>query len=93
MNVTLDDDARELRDLAAQVLARRTSPEQLEATEATADRFDLRLWEELATTGREQERLSRDIARLKDLLDAVYGSRSWKISRPLRRLSGLLRGH
>ena len=51
MNVTLDEEARELRDLAAQVLSRRTSPEQLEAVESTPDRFDVRLWDELATTG------------------------------------------
>ena len=51
MNVTLDDDARELRNLAAQVLSRRTSPDQLEATESTPDRFDAQLWNELATTG------------------------------------------
>ena len=51
MNVTLDDDARELRDLAAQVLARRTTPEELERIEGTSDRFDEQLWGDLAGTG------------------------------------------
>ena len=51
MNVTLDDDARALRDLAAQVCSRRTSPDQLERIEATPDRFDAELWDELAATG------------------------------------------
>ena len=51
MNVTLDDDARALRDLAAQVLTKRTAPDQLERIEATSDRFDADLWGELARTG------------------------------------------
>ena len=51
MNVTLDEDARALQALAAQVLAKRTSPDQLERTEATPDRFDAALWHDLAETG------------------------------------------
>ena len=51
MNVTLDDDARALRDLAAQVLSGRTTPDKLERVEATTDRFDADLWADLASTG------------------------------------------
>jgi alkylation response protein AidB-like acyl-CoA dehydrogenase len=51
VNVTLDDDALALRALAAQVLSARTSPDKLERTEATPDRFDADLWADLAQTG------------------------------------------
>ena len=51
MNVTLDSDELSLRDLAAQVLSRRTSVDDLDRVEATPDRFDSTLWRELAETG------------------------------------------
>lgn len=51
MNITLDDDAFALRDLAAQVLSGRTSPDKLERIEVTPDRFDVDLWTDLARTG------------------------------------------
>lgn len=46
---------------------------------------------EIEAAGQEQERLIHEIGRLRSLLDAIYASTSWKISRPVRWLSGLLR--
>src|ERR1700759_3387861 len=51
MNLTLDETQNDLAGLAAQILAGRSKPEQIEAVEATDDRFDRELWRELAEAG------------------------------------------
>lgn len=51
MNLTLDETQRDLAGLAAQILAGRGKPEQIEQIEATDDAFDRELWRELAEAG------------------------------------------
>lgn len=51
MNLTLDETQNDLAGLAAQILAGRSKPEQIDAVEATDDRFDRELWRELAEAG------------------------------------------
>ena len=51
MNVTLDDDARELQALAREILSRQSTAERLAEVEQTPDRFDHELWAQLADAG------------------------------------------
>ncbi|MBV9484775.1 MAG: acyl-CoA/acyl-ACP dehydrogenase [Frankiaceae bacterium] len=51
MNLSLDETQNDLAGLAAQIMAGRGKPEQIEATEATEDAFDRDLWRELAEAG------------------------------------------
>jgi alkylation response protein AidB-like acyl-CoA dehydrogenase len=51
MNLTLDETQNDLAGLAKQILAGRSKPEQIDAVEATDDRFDRELWRELAEAG------------------------------------------
>ena len=51
MNVTLDDDARELQTLAREILSRQSTAERLAEVEQTPDRLDRELWAQLAEAG------------------------------------------
>jgi acyl-CoA dehydrogenase len=51
MNFSLDDNQTAVRDLAADLFARRVDTAQIEKVEATADRFDRDLWSALADSG------------------------------------------
>jgi alkylation response protein AidB-like acyl-CoA dehydrogenase len=51
MNFTLDEPQQSLRDLAADLFAKRVDPDRLDKAEATADRFDRELWAALAESG------------------------------------------
>jgi acyl-CoA dehydrogenase len=51
MNLSLDETQRDLAGLAAQIVAGRSKPEQIEAVEATDEAFDRELWRELAEAG------------------------------------------
>ena len=51
MNFELDESQVALRDLAADLFAKRVDPARIEKVEATADRFDRELWAALAEAG------------------------------------------
>lgn len=51
MNFDLDDDQKELRSLATDLLAKEATPERLEAFERTGEPYDAALWSALAQTG------------------------------------------
>jgi acyl-CoA dehydrogenase len=51
VNFDLDETQREVRDLAADLFARRVEPARVEKVETTADRFDTELWAALAEAG------------------------------------------
>jgi acyl-CoA dehydrogenase len=51
VNFVLEETQTDIAGLAAQIFAGRGKPEQIEAIEATYDRFDRDLWRELAESG------------------------------------------
>jgi 3-oxocholest-4-en-26-oyl-CoA dehydrogenase beta subunit len=51
MNLTLSETQEDIRGLAAQIFGRRCTAEHVTEVEATPERFDRTLWNELATAG------------------------------------------
>ena len=51
MDFTLTEEQTAVRDLAAQILSERSTPERVREVEAGAERFDRELWAELAKAG------------------------------------------
>ncbi len=51
MNFTLDESQTAVRELAAQILTEKSTPEQLRALEAAGESFDRPLWTDLAAAG------------------------------------------